>query len=360
MKTDCALKRRTFLKALGMGALSLPFAGVLNPAAAADWPSKPIRLVIGYGAGGGTDIFNRSLVQGMEGPLKATINATNMPGSVAAVATNYVYTKPADGYLWLGTSNFNKFLRVMNYHKSNPWKDWVWFPGAGTTQGWAVKPDSPLKTFQDLLDLAKKGSASLSTSGVGGIWHEGDAIMANAAGVKFNYVPYKGGAPATMACLQGEVTAVGSGMHEQVEFIKTGKLRNLAVFSDQSMVVGGVTCEPVTKYVPALKEYAPFGGDITMALRKDTPIEILKAVNQAFLKGINDPKFEAILEKKIAYKMKMTPAQAAKMAAKKESVTAWTFKELGIAKADPKDFGIPRPEEFEAWWPPKDYEPVNV
>ena len=50
--------------------------------------------------------------------------------------------------------------------------------------------------------------------------------MANAAGVNFNYVPYKGGAPATMACLQGEVTVVGSGMHEQVEFLKTGKLRN--------------------------------------------------------------------------------------------------------------------------------------
>ena len=70
---------------------------------------------------------------------------------------------------------------------------------AAPIMAWAVKPESPFKTFQDVLDAAKKKPLTMSHSGIGGIWHEGDGIMAKAAGVKFNYIPYKGGAPAVLA-----------------------------------------------------------------------------------------------------------------------------------------------------------------
>ena len=72
-------------------------------------------------------------------------------------------------------------------------KDWQFFPVSGTYMGWGVKPDSPFKTFQDVLDATKKRPVTMSHSGVGGIWHEGDGILAKAAGVQFNYIPYKGG-----------------------------------------------------------------------------------------------------------------------------------------------------------------------
>lgn len=351
------MKRREFLKYLGIGgALSVPFfrAGMVS---AAKWPERPIRVVIGYKAGGGTDTFTRVLVAGMEAQLNATINVTNMPGSVAAVATDFVWNKAADGYFWAGTSNYNKFLRAMKYHTTVPWRDWQWYPAAGTYQGWAVRPDSPFKTFQDLLDAARKKPVTMSHAGIGGIWHEGDAIMAKAAGVKFNYIPYKGGAPATLALIKGEVDAVGNGIHEQVEFLKAGKLRNLAVFTDKPLSVGALTLEPVTKYVPKLKPYTPFGGDITPALKRDVPLDILKMVHKAYRKALDNPRFEAILKKKVGYKILLSPTEVDKVAARKECVTAWTFKDLGIAKADPAELGIPRPEEFEAWWPPKEYKP---
>jgi len=323
----------------------------------ADWPTKPIKLTIGYAIGGGTDVFNRAFAQSIEGPLKATIEASNMAGSVAAVATEFVLKRPNDGYAWLGTSNYNKFLRPMGYHKGLPWQDWQWFMLGSTYLGWAVKPDSPLKTFQDLLDTAKKRPITMSHSGIGGIWHEGDGIMAKAAGIKVNYIPYKGGAPATMAALQGEVDVVSSGMHEQIEFLKAGKLRNLAVFVDKPMTIEGVQYEPVTKYVPALKPYVPFGGDITMGVRRDTPVDILQKIQQAYQKAMEDPKYDAILKQNVGYKVVLTPAEADRMSAFKESVTAWTFKDLGIAKVDPQTLGIPKPEDFDKWWPPKDYVP---
>jgi tripartite-type tricarboxylate transporter receptor subunit TctC len=357
MEKQEGMDRREFLKFLGMtGAFSLP---LLNSSLVfgADWPTKPIKLSIGYAIGGGSDVFTRAFVQGMEGPLKTTIEAGNMPGSVAAIATDFVMKKPADGYAWLGTTNFNKFLRPMGYHKSIPWKDWFWFMLGGTYQAWAVKPDSPFKTFQDVLDATKKKPVTMSHSGIGGIWHEGDAILANAAGVKFNYVPYKGGAPAVLAGLQGEVDVVSSGLHEQIEFLRVGKLRNLAVFDDKPMTIEGMTFEPVAKYVPKAKAYTPFGGDITMGIRRDTPLEIVKTMHQAFLKAYDNPQYDTVLKQNVGFKVMLSPSETDKLAAFRESVTAWTFKELGIAKVDPATLGIPRPEEFDKWWPPKDYEP---
>ena len=115
--------------------------------------------------------------------------------------------------------------------------------------------------------------------------------------------------------------------------------------------------EPVTKYIPSLKPHAPFGGDITMALRRDTPLDILKAVQQAYVKAYESPKYDAVLQQNVGYKVVLTPTESDKMSAFKECVTAWTFKDLGIAKNDPTELGIPKPEEFEKWWPPKDYQP---
>ncbi len=357
MRRGSGMNRREFLKSLGAaGALALPVFGS-SISFGADWPTKPIRVTIGYAVGGGSDVFTRGFVQGMEGPLRGTIEVSNMPGSVAAIATDFVLKRPADGYSWLGTTNYNKFLRPMGYHKGVPWKDWQWFMLGSTYMAWAVKPDSPFKTFQDVLDASKKKPLTMSHSGIGGIWHEGDGIMAKAAGVQFNYIPYKGGAPAVLAGIQGEVDVVSSGLHEQIEFLRTGKLRNLALFVGKPMTIEGMSFDPVTKYVPSLKPHTPFGGDITMGVRRDTPLEILKAIHQAFLKAYENPKYEEVLKQNVGYKVVLTPTEADKMAAFKECVTAWTFKDLGIAKNDPSELGIPRPEEFDKWWPPKDYQP---
>ncbi len=357
MKRTSGMNRREFLKIAGMtGALSLP---VFRPTRVlgAQWPAKPIRLTVQYAVGGGTDIFCRGFAHALEEPLRANIEVGNMPGSVGAIATDFVLKKPADGYNWLGASNYSKFLRPMGYHKSVLWKDWQWFTVAGSYMGWGVKPDSPFKTFQDVLDATKKRPVTMSHSGVGGIWHEGDGLLARAAGVRFNYIPYKGGAPAVLAALQGEVEVASCGIHEQIEFLRAGKLRNLGIFLSEPMTVEGMTFEPITKYVPQVKPYTPFTADATIGLRRDTPLEILKAVYQAYLKAHENPRYAEILKQNVGFRQVLNPLESDKIAAFKECVTASIFKELGISKIDPSELGLPRPEEFEKWWPPKDYKP---
>jgi tripartite-type tricarboxylate transporter receptor subunit TctC len=346
-------------KGVFLAGVAFLFIAVAGPASAA-WPDKPITVVIQYSAGGGTDILTRAYAKGMEKPLGATINAINKPGAIGAMAMDFVYAKPADGYWWLGASQFSKPLRVMGHTKLSPWKDWQYYKCASGLQAWAVKEDSPFKTFGDFVEAARKNpdKYKLSNSGVGGIWQEGNEILIEEAGIKVKQIPYKGGAPAALACLQGEVDVAASGLHEQIEFIRAGKLRSLAVFVKEPITLkDGKVLRAVTEFVPGLAKYAPFGSEYTLGVRREAPVEALEKIKTAFIASVNSPAFEDYLEKKFFFKNIVVGEEADKMAALRESVTAWLFWNLKLegVKVNPASLGIPKPQDFDKWWPPKDY-----
>ncbi len=352
-------------KCMKMLLLVMVFAFVMCTMATqadAAWPERPITVVIQYKAGGGTDMLTRAYTKAMENVLGVTINAINRPGAVGALAMDFVYAKPADGYWWLGGSQFSKPLRVMGHTKLSPWKDWQYYKCASGLQAWAVTADSPFKTLADFLDAARKspGKYTMSNSGVGGIWNEGNELLVKEAKIKIRQIAYKGGAPAVLACLQGEVDVAGSGLHEQIEFIRAGKLRNLAVFVKEPITLkDGKVLRPVTDSVPGLGKFAPFGSEYTLGVRRESPVEALEKIKRAFIGAVGSPEFGGLLDKKFFFKAIALGEEADRMAALRESVTAWLFWDLKVegAKVNPADLGIPRPEDFDAWWPPKGYKP---
>ena len=353
---------KTFIKiaSLVMVSVLMIFAGATHVDAA--WPERPVTVVIQYKAGGGTDTLTRAYTKGMEKYLGVTLNAINRPGAIGALAMDFVYAKPANGYWWLGASQFSKPLRVMGYTKLIAWKDWQYYKSANGLQAWAVRPDSPFKTLADFLDAAhaNPGKYKMSNSGVGGIWNEGNELLIKESKINIHQIAYKGGAPGVLACLQGEVDVAGSGLHEQIEFIRAGKLRNLAVFAKEPIKLkDGTVLRPVTDFVPGLAMYAPFGSEYTLGVRRDSPVEALEKIKDAFIASINSPEFEALLKKKFFFKAITVGEEADRMAALRESVTAWLLWDLKIegVKVNPADLGIPRPEDFSAWWPPKGYKP---
>ena len=221
-----AMHRRSFL-AGGAAATFL----ITRPqgASAAGWPDKPITVVIMYAAGGGTDVVMRLIAKEMAAAKGWNIEPLNKPGAVGGIATNYVLSQPADGYTLLGAANFNKFVRVMGHTKSKVWEDWTIMQGGNSLASWSVADNSPLKSFDDMLKFAKAnpGKLTVSTSGTGGIWHEVGLLISDKLGFKAQFVPYKGGKPATLAGLQGETMIAGGGVHEHIELLRAGKLRNL-------------------------------------------------------------------------------------------------------------------------------------
>lgn len=360
-------KRRTFLKYTGATVLAPALPQILRPnmaLAQEDWkPTRSIRMFIQFAAGGGTDVNLRTLAKGMGDALGQSITCTNMTGALGSIAATHVYNQPSDGYTLLGAADFSRYFRISDVNKTIAWKDWQYFQFAVSIASWSVLPDSPIKSFEDLIRMAKAkpDTIKVSTDGKGGLWAEAIAIVADAAGFTFKNIPYDGGAPATLACLQGEVEVAGSGVHEQVEFIKAGKLRNLATFSNVDIEIPGVgVLRTITGIVPGTKSFAPFGGMYNVALKRDTPKPILMAYKKAIVHGIETSDFQEMLTKRYMKKQFVSSAEADKKAARLECNSAWLYQKLGIAKNSPESLGLPKPEDFDKWWPPKDYKPSVV
>lgn len=333
-------------------------------AIAANWPERPITAVVMYGAGGGTDTIIRTITAEMAKIAGWEINVVNKPGAVGGVATRFMLNKPEDGYWWLGAANYNKFVRIMGHSDSKAWEDWQYFQAANSLASWSVRADSPYQTFEDVIAAAKAnpGKISISTSGTGGLWQEMALIVSQAAGVKLKYVPYKGGKPATLAGLQGEVDIAGGGVHEHIELLKAGKLRNLQQTGPNDLEVPGVgTLRSVGNMIPSLKPVLPLSGIYNIALRRSTPIEILNKIQPVFAEAVKSEKFQGILKSKFFQEDIRYGADADRRAAQVEAVTAKTFWDtkdlIGKKVQSPEQLGLPDPADFDKWWPPQGYKP---
>lgn len=361
------LGRRKFV--IGAGAAGFVAAApsiiTSSRALAAGWPERPITVVVMYGAGGGTDTIIRTLAGEMAKSTGWEINVINKPGAVGGVATRFVLNKPDDGYWWLGAANYNKFVRIMGHSDSKAWEDWQYFQAANSIASWSVRTDSPYQTFEEVIAAAKAnpGKISISTSGTGGLWQELALIVSEAAGVKLKYVPYKGGKAATLAGLQGEVDIAGGGVHEHIEFIKAGQLRNLQQTGRDDLVVPDVgTLRSIGNMLPNLKGLLPLSGIYNIALKRGTSLDILEKIKPAFVGAVNSDAFQAIAKKKYFDVDIRTGEAADRRAAQVESITAKTFwdtqDQIGKKVKSSSDLGLPDPAKFDSWWPPQGYKSI--
>jgi tripartite-type tricarboxylate transporter receptor subunit TctC len=211
-------------------------------AAAQDYPSKPITMVVPFPPGGVAEIVGRPLASIMEKSLKQPIVLINRPGAGGAVGMASVAKGPADGYtILMGLSSISIFPvsdRVQGRQAAYELKDFA--PIALITADptvLVVRADGPYKTVKDFVDAAKEkpGKINYSSSGVYGTLHVAMEIFADAAGIKLFHVPYQGGGPAVTALLGGQVEALASGPAPAIGQIKGGKMRALASWSTERL-----------------------------------------------------------------------------------------------------------------------------
>ncbi len=363
-KNTMAMKRRTFLAGTAASMAAMTITIPAGDALAAGYPERPITLVVMYGAGGGTDTIMRKLADEMAKAKNWTINVINKPGAVGGIATQYVFGQNADGYTVLGGANYNKYVRVMGHVDMVPWEEWVFFQAANAIASWSVPIDSPFKTFGDVVAAAKAnpGRISISTSGTGGLWHELALIVGSFADINLKYVAYKGGKPATLAGLQGEVDIAGGGVHEHVDLIRAGKLRNLQQTGTEDITLDNGTVMPsVGGLVPSIKPFLPIGGTYNFIMRRDTPTDVLEIVQEAFVAAANSDGFQEMVKTKFFQTDIRTGEAADKRAAQLETITVDTFNkfsdQIGAEVKTADELGLPKPADFETWWPPKGYKP---
>jgi len=229
------LTRRELLAA---GAASA--AATFAPAALAQaFPSKPVRIVVPWTAGGTGDIQARLVGQHMAQTLGQPVLIENKPGGGTIIGTGFVAKAPADGHTLLLMAN--SFVINAKLHQNLPYEGLKAFEAVAcltnSPQVLAVNPASPYRTFKEWVDAAraKPGTISYATVGPATTQHIAGEMLQRAAGIKLIYTPFGGGAPAVNAVLAGHVDTVLANLSEMNSFLEAGKLRPLAVTTQQRL-----------------------------------------------------------------------------------------------------------------------------
>jgi len=319
---------------------------VASAAWAAPYPERDITNVVVWAAGGGTDVCNRIVSAEMQKNLPARINVTNRPGGVGgSLGMSYVLSQPSDGYTLAGISE-----SVVTAGVQGGWdkKIDVWYPFiiAGSPDLVSVTPDAPYKSLKDLVEAAKAnpGSIKAGASAAGSIHHLNLLALEAGTGAKFNFIPYQGSAPAQTAAMTGEVSVVVTSLAEQQQLLKGGKLRPLAMLVPSKTDLPGVGAIPSAfDAYPQLSKHLPIKQAIGFAVSDSASPEVKKTLEAAFSKAMASDAVKKWASENYYDLSGKSGDEAKKEFARLESLFAWTLFDLGAAKRNPSELGIPKP-----------------
>lgn len=279
------------LKALFFCVVSLGGA----TAAWAEWPERPVTIVVPFAAGGNTDSIARITAEWLTKQLKQTVIVDNKPGANGAIAAEYVARAQGDGYtLFMATLPQMAILPHLQKVRYDPVRSFLPVSIIATNPfALAVANNVPANTLADLVKLAKAkpGQIAYASAGNGSVSHLSIALFLQRAGIKMNHIPYKGGAPAISDVLGGQVPMYFGNLAEIIPQYKSGKFKVMAVSSDKR-----VNQMPD---VPTIAEqgYAGFSTYTwnAVAAPAGTPKEVINTLSKAIRSAPQDAAFLAKL-----------------------------------------------------------------
>ena len=279
------LPRRTFLR-LTAGAVALP--AISRIAGAQTYPSRPIRIIIGYTPAGSADITARLMGQWLSERLGQTVVIENRPGAGTNLATEAVVRAPADGYTLLLVAPANAInATLFEKLNHNYLRDIA--PVAGINRFpnvMEVNPSVPVKTVPEFIAYAKAnpGKLSMASSGAGSTIHMSGELFKMMTGINMTHVPYRGSAPALTDMISGQVQVMFDNIPTSIEHIRAGKLRALAVTgSTRSELLPDIPM--VADYIPGYEASAWYG----LGAPRGTPPEIIEKLNTTVNAILADP-----------------------------------------------------------------------
>jgi tripartite-type tricarboxylate transporter receptor subunit TctC len=326
------MKKIEFSRFLAFAAvLTLVLLMVLAGPARAEFPDKPITVLVSFDPGSTTDLIVRVLAIGAEKALGQRLVFENRGGGGGTVAMAVLANAKPDGYT-VGAApsdvvNYNPLVIKVTY---KPLKSFTPIIGLAAAPNTAliVNKDAPWKTFQEFIDYAKKnpGKIKYSTSGVGTGMHAAMEYIAKKDGIKWTHIPFKSAAAARTAMMGGHVDVCSAGA-EFIPFGKEGQVRPL--------VSHGEKRSPQFPNVPTMKE---LGYDFTKETifsifgPANLPPDVLAKLEAGFKKGMETPEFKALIER-----LDCTPAYYSSKDLDKLTKELWvraekTFKDAGIIK----------------------------
>jgi tripartite-type tricarboxylate transporter receptor subunit TctC len=286
------------MKVIRWVAAALAFACVASSAWAADsWPSRPIKIVVGYPAGGASDVAARIVGEKLSQRLGQPVVIDNKPGAAGNIAAEAVAKAPADGYtLLLGTISLSVNPSLYSKMTYDPVKDFTGVSMISSTPFvLVVNPQAPYRSVKDLVDAARAhpGEIAYATAGNGSGSHLFTELFSSMAGIKLKHIPYRGAAPAMNDVLGNQVPMTFDNILTTLPLIKAGKLRPLAVSTAKRS-----SAQPE---IPTLDEAGVPGFDATawfgLFAPAGTPADVVQQLSRQVAEIVKDRETNARLHK---------------------------------------------------------------
>jgi tripartite-type tricarboxylate transporter receptor subunit TctC len=276
-------------------------------AAAQDYPSRPVRLVIPFPPGGSNDVVGRMIATQLSERLGKQVVVDNRSGAGGVIGTEIAANAPPDGYTLLVISiahAVNPWLYKLNY---DPIKSFVPVGILATGPNvLVVNPQVPVQSVKDLLALAKQkpGDLQYASAGVGSFQHLGGELFKLTAGVDILHIPFKGGGPAMIDVIGGHTQVMFSSLVQTTPHIKSGKLRAIGT--------GGLKRSPVLPDVPTVDEAGVPGYEAVnwwgIVAPAGTPGNVIDTLHKALAEVQNSPETQKQFAAEGAEVVQMEPA----------------------------------------------------
>ena len=274
--------RRTLLAAAAASALA---TGAWSQGA---YPVKPIKLLVGFAAGGPLDSYTRVLAQDLSMALGQQVVVENRAGASGQIATDAVAQAEPDGYTLLSTaSTFIVNPILMNKTKPDPLKDFVAVSHTAVLPTvLVVAQDSPANSLQDIVKMARSGHVSYASAGNGGPAHLAGALLAHTSGTEMTHVPFRGAAPAIAEVMSGRVTFTFYTMSGLKEYVAGKRVKPLAITAAKR--------HPDFPQVPTMTEAGVNGFDnvgawFGIVAPTGTPPAVVARLNAAIDRSLSKP-----------------------------------------------------------------------
>jgi tripartite-type tricarboxylate transporter receptor subunit TctC len=306
------LHRRQFLH-LAAGAVVLP--AVSRVATAQTYPTRPVRIIVGFAAGGQADILARLTGQWLSERFGQSFVVENRTGGGGNIATEAVVHAPADGYTLLATGttsaiNATLYEKIVNF-------DFIRdiAPVAGIARDpniVVVNPSVPARTILEFIAYAKAhpGELNMASAGIGTPSHVAGELFKMMTGVRMLHIPYRGGGPALIDLLGGSVQVMFVALSASIGYVRDNKLRPLAVTT--------ASRSNVLPEIPTVSDSLPgFESSIVggIGVPRDTPVEIVGKLNKEINAGLADPRMKAQLANMGSTALPGSPAEFGKLIA---------------------------------------------
>ena len=322
------LPRRNFLH-LAAGAAALPV--VSRFAFAQAYPTRPVRLVVGFDAGGAADILARLMGQWLSERLGQQFVIENRSGASGSIAAEAVARAAPDGYTLLLLTSTD-VINAALYEKLN--FDFIRdiVPVASITRAphmMVVHPLFPAKTVPEFIAFAKANPrrVSMASAGIGTPSHMSGELFKTMAGINMAHVPYRGAAPALVDLLGGQVQVFFSSLPSSSAYVRTGDLRALGVTT--------TTRSQTLPDVPAIGDFLPgyeASGITGFGAPNSTPVDIIETLNKEVNAGLADPKIKTRLAELGGTALTSSPTDFAKLIADETEKWDKVAKSVGVKR----------------------------